>query len=91
MLGNHSYSIADLISILNQPVGGNGVTSLAHQLIAAKLNIANGADGSAIASTITSADTTIGNTWVPPVNIGFLAPPATSALVNALDDYASFG
>lgn len=86
-LGNNSYSVAQLVSILNQPVGGNGLISLAHQLIAAKLNIANGADGSAIASTIASADALIGNLWVPPVQYGSLAPSATSALVLALNNY----
>lgn len=34
----------------------NGITKLYAQLLAAKLNIANGADGSAISSTITCAD-----------------------------------
>jgi hypothetical protein len=86
-LGNNTYTVAQLVSILSQPVGGNGVISLSHQLIAAKLNIANGADGSAIASTIASADSTIGNTWVPPVNPGYLPPGTTSALVTALNNY----
>jgi hypothetical protein len=86
-LGNNSYTVAQLVSILNQPVGGNGLISLAHQLIAAKLNIANGADGSAVASTITSADQLIGNLWIPPVQYGSLNPSATSSLVNALNNY----
>ncbi len=42
-LGSVSYSDLELESILNTPVGGNGLISLAHQLIAAKLNVANGA------------------------------------------------
>jgi hypothetical protein len=55
-LGNVSYSDALLLDILNTPTGGNGAIALAHQLIAAKLNVANGADDSAIAATITAAD-----------------------------------
>jgi hypothetical protein len=88
-LGNpgHSYTVAQLVSILQATPSGNGLISLAHQLITAKLNIAHGADGSAIASTIASADSLIGNLWVPPVNYGSLAPSATSALVTALNNY----
>lgn len=37
-LGGDYYSKSDLIGILKQPVKGNGLISLAHQLIAAKLN-----------------------------------------------------
>jgi hypothetical protein len=42
--------------------GGNALLALAQQVIAAKLNIAVGADGSAILDTIIAADTRIGNT-----------------------------
>ncbi len=86
-LGTVSYSAAQLLQILNQSVGGNGLISLAHQLIAAKLNIANGADPTAIASTISAADALIGSLVVPPIGAGFLAPSATSSLTQALDDY----
>src|SRR5215471_9074701 len=40
-LGNTTYSAADLLLILNTPAGGNGLLILAHQLIAAKLNLAD--------------------------------------------------
>jgi len=40
---------------------GNGLVTLAHQLIAAKLIIANGADESAIIAVINDADNLIGN------------------------------
>src|SRR5436190_2624835 len=46
-LGTVNYTKAQLLSILGQSVGGNGLISLVHQLIAAKLNIAQGADPSA--------------------------------------------
>jgi len=39
----------------------NGVTKLYAQLLAAKLNIANGSDSAAVASTITSADSFLVN------------------------------
>jgi hypothetical protein len=86
-LGTVSYDEDELCSILNAPAGGNGLISLAHQLIAAKLNIANGADASAIASTITDADTLIGGLVVPPVGGGILAPAVTSTDVTALTNY----
>jgi hypothetical protein len=55
-LGSVSYSAADLLSILNKPAAGNGLIVLAHQLIAAKLNVAAGADPTAVAADIATAD-----------------------------------
>jgi hypothetical protein len=86
-LGSVNYTAAQLESIFNTPVVGNGLVALAHQLIAAKLNIANGAGGGAVASAIASADALIGGLVAPPVGSGYLAPSATSALVQTLDDY----
>ena len=73
-LGSGSYTQSELLQILNSPVAGNGLISLAHQLIAAKLNVASGANASAIASTIAAADALIGGLVVPPVGAGSLAP-----------------
>lgn len=73
-LGNVTYNQQQLLSILNQPVRGNGLVSLAYQEIAAKLNIATGADGSCIQSTLTAADALIGNLVIPPVGDGSLRP-----------------
>ena len=87
MLGNVNYTAAELLSILNTPAGGNGLIILAHQLIAAKLNIANGADPTFINPTITSADAAIGNLVCPPVGGDFLAPGSTSADAHGLDDW----
>ncbi len=87
MLGTVNYSAAQLLSILNKPVGGNGLISLAHQLIATKLNIAAGADPTAVAASIASANALIGGLVVPPVGAGYLAPAATSALTQSLDDF----
>jgi len=86
-LGNVNYDQQQLLDILHQPVRGNGLVSLAHQLIAAKLNIAAGADPSCIQETIAEADALIGDLVVPPVGDGFLAPSDVSALVETLTDY----
>jgi hypothetical protein len=87
MLGNVAYTPAQLEAIFNKQANGNGLISLAHQLIAAKLNILAGADGSSIQSVINNADALIGNLVVPPVGGGTLAPALTDADTNALDDY----
>jgi hypothetical protein len=86
-LGTVAYTKAQLISILNAPVKGNGLISLAHQLIAANLNILNGASATDISASITAANTLIGALIVPPVGSGFLAPSAVSSLVGALADF----
>jgi N-acetylneuraminic acid mutarotase len=86
-LGNVTYTQDQLLSILHQSVRGNGLVLLAHQLIAAKLNIANGADASCIEQTIADADALIGDLVVPPVGDGYLAPSDVSALAETLDQY----
>lgn len=87
-LGSVAYTKNQLLSILKQPVKGNGLVSLAHQLIAAKLNIAAGASApQAITDAIASADATIGSLVVPPIGSGYLAPSATSGLITTLDAY----
>jgi len=86
-LGTVNYTSVQLMAILNQPVGGNGLISLAHQLIAAKLNIANGASDATIIATINAADAQIGGLVVPPVGAGNLAPGSTSTKTQALDDF----
>jgi len=86
-LGTVVYTKAQLLSILNESVGGNGLVSLCHQLIAAKLNIAQGADPTAASATIAAADAQIGSLVCPPVGAGFLSPGSTSAKTQTLDDY----
>jgi len=86
-LGTVNYSAADLLNILNTPAGGNGLISLAHQLIGAKLSIANGADPTSIQATINAADALIGGLVIPPSGGGFLAPGTTSGLTSTLTDY----
>jgi hypothetical protein len=63
------------------------LVSLAHQEIAAKLNIANGADGSCIAQTLAAVDALIGDLVIPPVGNGFLLPRDASGYVSTLTQY----
>lgn len=86
-LGTVSYDRDDLVAILNQTPSGNGLIALAHQLIAAKLNNANGADATAIADVLKSADAMVGGLVVPPIGDGVLKSSVTSALTKSLDAY----
>ena len=86
-LGNVTYSQQQLLDILHQPVRGNGLVLLAHQLIAAELNIANGSDPSCIQQTIDDANALIGDLVVPPVGDGYLAPRDVSGLADTLGQY----
>ena len=86
-LGNVSYTDLQMQSIFDQPAAGNGLIALAHQLMAAKLNIANGASSAAIGPTIAAADALIANKVVPPVGTSTLSPGSTSSLINTLTHY----
>ena len=86
-LGTVTYQAAELMAILDDPARGNGLVILVHQLIAAKLNVANGADPSAIQQTMTDADNMIGALVVPPIGNGYLAPGQTGDLVETLTQY----
>jgi hypothetical protein len=86
-LGTVSYTKTELLDIFNTPANGNGLISLAHQLITAKLNGANGSDLSPVAADIATADAMIGGLVVPPIGAGFLDPGTTSATTETLDDY----
>ncbi len=86
-LGTVTYTQTQLLQILNQPGAGNGLLSLAHQLIAAKLNLADGASSSGVASAIAAADALIDGMVVPPIGTGFLSPSTTSTTTQALDDF----
>jgi len=43
-IGGQTYNQAELLILFNTPVGGDASLNLAHQLIAATLNVANGGD-----------------------------------------------
>jgi hypothetical protein len=83
-LGSTPYSDSELLSILNQQPLGNGLIALARQLIAAKLNVAQGANDSVIAGTIESADFLIGQRVVPPIGEDFMPLSETSVLTSLL-------
>ena len=92
-LGNVTYSAAELDDILDTNAGGNALMSLAHQLIAAKLNVLNGASGSEISDEIDAADALIGNLVVGTDSVA----PASAlgqqmlAVKDELDDYNNGG
>jgi hypothetical protein len=87
-LGNTNYSQAELLTIFNTPPRGDATYILAHHLIAAKLNLAAGADTSAVASTIADADN-----WLAQNPLGSDPNnPARStgiAYSDTLDDYTN--
>lgn len=84
-LGSTAYTQDQLLAILHQPVEGNGLVSLAHQLIAAKLNrLAGAADvtGGALAY----ADVLVGDRVIPPIGTDALATEDTSETSAVLDE-----
>ena len=90
MLGSQSYTKAELLTLLNTPVKGDASLNLAHQLIAAKLNIANGSDPAPISAVLADADSLLsGFSGKLPYNVK--ASTATGkAMVNdasVLDSY----
>jgi hypothetical protein len=87
-LGTVEYPAFQAACVLRTPATGNGLIELAHQLIAAKLNVAkNGAPPASIAACIADADALIGSLVVPPIGTDFLDPSATSALTSCLASY----
>ena len=87
MLGTVTYSKADLLAIFGEPAVGNGLISLAHQLITAKLNVCNGSSPAPIAATIAAADALIGGLVCPPIGSGYLQPSLSSPLTEKLDRF----
>jgi hypothetical protein len=86
-LGTVNYTKAQLLQILNQAANGNKLVILAHQLIAAKLNLASGASPAAVATTIANADAIIGNKVCPPIGAGALTNNPATSYANLLDDF----
>ena len=84
-LGTTFYTQAELIQILDTQAQGNGLIFLAHQLIAAKLNVASGATPPG--TLIADADALIDGLVVPPIGGGFLDPSVASPLTDDLDTY----
>lgn len=85
-IGGITYSKTALLSFFRMPVKGNGLISMGHQLVAAMLNVANGADGSAIHQTIWEANELIHSNGLN-LTTGFLHPSKTTSLNDKLDQY----
>jgi len=64
-LGTVFYTNAQLENILQTPVRGDASVALAHQLIAANLNIANGTDSTPIQGTLSDANNLLGSGMIP--------------------------
>ena len=56
MLGSQTYTQGELLAVLQMRTAHDASLKLADQLIAAKLNIANGSDPTAIGTTVADAD-----------------------------------
>ena len=88
MLGTRNYTQAELLSIFDTPVTGNGLISLSHQLIAAKLNAPPGTIlPASVATAMAAADAMIGGLVVPSVGGGSLSTDSTSSLTSTLDQF----
>lgn len=72
-LGTNFYTNAQLETILRTPVHGDASMELAHQLIAALLNIANGTDATPIQTVLDTANSLIGSGIIPQG----ISPPST--------------
>ena len=59
-LGSQSYTQTELLKLLGTSTTSDASLILARQLIAAKLNVANGSDPAPAASTISDADARLG-------------------------------
>jgi hypothetical protein len=87
-LGSVTYTRAEIIAILRQPARGNGLVSLAHQLIATRLNMLLGVvPPASVSNAVAQADAAIGSTVVPPVGGGRLVPCSTRRLTKTLRSF----
>jgi YVTN family beta-propeller protein len=55
-LGSQTYTHSEVVTLFDTPPGGDASLILAHELIAARLNIANGSNPGPISRTIADAD-----------------------------------
>jgi len=92
-LGNETYNQTALLALLQKPPkGGDASLILAHQLIAAKLNVAAGSNPAPVAATVATADVLLSN-FTGPLPYGVQASTTDgqqmTALAETLDDYNS--
>jgi hypothetical protein len=88
-LGGVEYTDLQLLAIFNTPAKGNGLVAMAHQLIAAKLNVAK--NGGVATADMVAADAMIGSLVVPPVGAGSLPSSQTGTLTGTLAVYNEGG
>jgi large repetitive protein len=91
-VGTVVYTFEEIEGILaHKPVAGNGLVSLAHQLIAAELNILGGSAAPAsVTLAINQANVLIGGLTVPGSGLtpyGYLSPSQTGGLETTLDSF----
>jgi cysteine-rich repeat protein len=86
-LGAVTYTKVELIATLKTPVKGNGLIALAHQLIAAKLNVAAGAPDASVKAAIEQSDTLIASLVIPPKGEATIETTTTASLVAKLDAF----
>jgi hypothetical protein len=87
-LGLVTYTDLQLQGIMDAAVSGNGLISLAHQLISAMLNISHGAPSTPeVDAAIAAAHALIGSKVIPPVGAGFAKPGDTSTIADVLRDF----
>lgn len=91
LIGSNAYNQCQLLCALATPAQGNALLILAHQLIAAKLNILSGATAP-VDCDIAAADALIGSRnilsdVVPPGGPGNVLGPAMTAAAACLDLY----
>lgn len=84
VLGNTTYTKEELIGILKRPTRGDKTYSLSAQLIATKLNLADGSEGSCITETVADADA-----WliIYPIGSKVKNNAAGDEIHETLDDY----
>ena len=90
MLGTVSYTKAQLLALLGMSGSTDASLTLSRQLIAAKLNVANGSDPTPVASTIPHADTLLGGfNGALPYKVKASSPIGQSMVTDAnlLDQY----
>lgn len=89
-LGTVVYTKTQLRAILDRSARGNGLVSLAHELIAAKLNVLGGAQASPkTLQAINAADALIGARVIPPIGNGFLNPDHSNYTTDDLERFNS--
>jgi cysteine-rich repeat protein len=86
-LGTVVYTKAQALDVLAMPVNGNGLVSLAHQLIAAKLNIAQGAVAGTVSAAVAQGDALMKGLVSPPFDTASLPSSAVKSVVDTLNAF----